>query len=62
MRGASAPAIHGRAGRRRAKLAGVRLPVIDYPIGPRSGFQGGDLAMPDIQIDAPGFDDADSLP
>ena len=43
------------------KLAGVRLPVIDYPIGP-IGIEGGDPAMPDIRIEPPGFDDADSLP
>jgi hypothetical protein len=37
------------------KLAGVRLPLIDYPIGP-IGVEGGP-AMPDIQVEPPGFDD-----
>ena len=42
------------------KLAGVPLPFVDYAVGPI----GGDHApgMPDIRIDAPGFNDADSLP
>ena len=42
------------------KLAGVRLPLIDYPIGPIGDERG--PGMPDVQIEAPGFDDADSLP
>jgi hypothetical protein len=42
------------------KLAGVPIPVIDYPIGP-IGIDA-DPRMPEIQIEAPGFDDADSLP
>ncbi len=37
------------------KLAGVRLPLLDYPIGP-IGVEGGP-AMPDIQIEPPGFGD-----
>lgn len=37
------------------KLAGVRLPLLDYPIGP-IGVEGGP-AVPDIQIQPPGFDD-----
>lgn len=39
------------------KLAGVPLPFIDYAVGP----VGGDRApgMPDIQIEAPGFDEFD---
>jgi hypothetical protein len=42
------------------KLAGVPLPFVDYAVGPI----GGDHApgMPDIRIEAPGFDEADSLP
>lgn len=43
------------------KMAGMRLPLIDYPIGP-IGIEGGDPVMPDIQIEPPGFDDADQLP
>jgi hypothetical protein len=38
------------------KLAGMRLPLIDYPIGP-IGANGGDPGMPDIQVEAPGFDE-----
>jgi hypothetical protein len=37
------------------KMAGVRLPLIDYPIGP-IGIDGGP-AMPGVQIEAPGFGD-----
>jgi hypothetical protein len=36
------------------KLAGVRLPLIDYPIGPM-GIEGPGPGMPDIQIEPPGF-------
>jgi len=36
------------------KAAGVRLPIIDYQIGI---FDGRGPAMPDVQIEAPGFDD-----
>ena len=39
------------------KAAGVRLPIIDYPIGPIGIFDGRGLAMPDVQIQPPGFDD-----
>jgi hypothetical protein len=39
------------------KAAGVRLPIIDYPIGPSGIFDGRGPAMPDVQIEAPGFDD-----
>jgi hypothetical protein len=42
------------------KMAGVRLPLIDYPIGP-IGIEA-DPVMPEINIEAPGFDDADQLP
>ena len=42
------------------KLAGVRLPLLDYPIGP-IGVDGGP-GMPNIQIEPPGFDDAQDLP
>ncbi|MBA2264342.1 MAG: hypothetical protein H0W10_06755 [Chloroflexi bacterium] len=38
------------------KLAGARLPLIDYPIGPM-GIDTPGPAMPDIQIEPPGFDD-----
>jgi hypothetical protein len=37
------------------KLAGVRLPLIDYPIGPIGVERG--PAMPDVQVEPPGFDD-----
>jgi len=36
------------------KLAGARLPLIDYPIGPM-GVDTPGPAMPDIQIEPPGF-------
>ncbi len=39
------------------KAAGVRLPIIDYPIGPIGIYDGRGPAMPDVQIQAPGFDD-----
>jgi hypothetical protein len=35
------------------KMAGVRLPLIDYPIGPM-GVEGGP-GMPDVELEAPGF-------
>lgn len=38
------------------KLAGVRLPLIDYPIGP-IGVDGPGPGMPDIEVQAPGFDE-----
>jgi hypothetical protein len=40
------------------KLAGVPLPFVDYAVGPI----GGDNApgMPDIQVEAPGFDEFDA--
>jgi hypothetical protein len=41
------------------KMAGMRLPLIDYPIGP-IGINGGDPAMPNIQLEAPGFDEFDA--
>lgn len=37
------------------KLAGVPLPFIDYPVGPAGEGRG--PGMPDIQVEAPGFDD-----
>ena len=43
------------------KMAGVRLPLLDYPIGP-IGIEGNGPGMPDVQIQAPGFDDAETLP
>lgn len=42
------------------KLAGVPLPFIDYAVGPFGEGRG--PGMPDIQIQAPGFDDANQLP
>lgn len=39
------------------KMAGVRLPLIDYPIGPIGNFNGQGPAMPDVQIEPPGFGD-----
>ena len=36
------------------KAAGVRLPVIDYPIGP-IGVDTPGPAMPGIQVEPPGF-------
>lgn len=36
------------------KVAGVRLPLIDYPIGPM-GLDTPGPAMPDIQVEPPGF-------
>lgn len=41
------------------RLAGVPIPLLDYPIGPIGGPGPG---MPDITIEAPGFDEVDSLP
>jgi len=37
------------------KMAGVRLPLIDYPIGPM-GIDGPGPGMPDVQVRPPGFD------
>ena len=34
------------------KLAGQRVPILDYPIGPFGGSVGG----PNIQIEPPGYD------
>lgn len=39
------------------KAAGVRLPIIDYPLGPIGIFDGRGPAMPDVQVEAPGFGD-----
>jgi hypothetical protein len=39
------------------KAAGARLPIIDYPIGPFGIYDGRGPAMPDVQIQPPGFDD-----
>lgn len=36
------------------KLAGVRLPLLDYPIGPM-GVDTPGPAMPNVQIEPPGF-------
>jgi hypothetical protein len=40
------------------KLAGVRVPVLDYPIGP-IGVEGRGPGMPDIAGRPPGFGDTD---
>lgn len=37
------------------KMAGMRLPLIDYPVGPMGVDRG--PAMPDVEIEAPGFGD-----
>ncbi len=37
------------------RLTGVRLPLIDYPLGP-IGTEAGP-AMPDVHIEPPGFGD-----
>ena len=37
------------------KLAGVALPFIDYAVGPFG--EGRSPGMPDIQVEAPGFDE-----
>jgi hypothetical protein len=42
------------------KMAGVRLPLIDYPIGPVG--EGHGPGMPDVEIQAPGYEDAQDLP
>lgn len=39
------------------KAAGVRLPIIDYPIGPFGIYDGRGPAMPDVQVEPPGFGD-----
>ncbi len=36
------------------KVAGVRLPLLDYPVGPM-GADTPKPAMPDVQIEPPGF-------
>lgn len=36
------------------KMAGVPLPLVDYPIGPMGIDTPG---MPDVEVDAPGFDE-----
>lgn len=39
------------------KMAGIDLPILDYPVGPIGVFDGRGPAMPDIQIEPPGFGD-----
>ena len=41
------------------KMAGVRLPLIDYPLGP-IGVEGPGPGMPDIQVEPPGFGEFDA--
>ena len=36
------------------RMAGVRLPLIDYPFGPVGG---GNPGVPGVEIEAPGFDE-----
>jgi hypothetical protein len=43
------------------KLAGVPVPLLDYPIGP-IGVEGRGPGMPDIEVRPPGFGDTDQLP
>ncbi len=38
------------------KMAGVRLPLIDFPLG-SVGVDGPGPGMPDVQIEPPGFGD-----
>ncbi|MDQ3549810.1 MAG: hypothetical protein M3439_13440 [Chloroflexota bacterium] len=38
------------------KMAGARLPLIDYPLGPMGADAPGP-GMPDIEVRPPGFDD-----
>lgn len=38
------------------KLAGVRLPLLDYPIGP-IGVDTPGPGMPNVQVEPPGFGD-----
>ena len=38
------------------KVAGMRLPLIDYPIGP-IGVDTPGPAMPNVQVEPPGFGD-----
>jgi hypothetical protein len=38
------------------KMAGVELPLLDYPLGP-FGTGGTGPGMTDIQVEPPGFDD-----
>jgi hypothetical protein len=40
------------------KMAGVPLPFIDYAVGPFGEGRG--PGMPDIQVEAPGFDEFDA--
>jgi hypothetical protein len=40
------------------KLAGVPLPFLDYAVGPVGGDR--PPGMPEIQVDAPGFDEFDA--
>ena len=42
------------------RMAGVRLPLIDYPLGPVG--DGAGPGMPDVVIEAPGFEDTGTLP
>lgn len=40
------------------KLAGVPLPLLDYPLGP-IGVDAPGPAVPNVRIEAPGFDEMD---
>ena len=37
------------------KMAGIRLPLVDYPIGPFGIYDGRGPALPEVQIQPPGF-------
>ena len=37
------------------KMAGMRLPLVDYPLGPVG--DGAGPGVPAVEIEAPGFDD-----
>lgn len=39
------------------RATGVPLPIIDYPIAPAGIFDGRGPAVPDVQIEPPGFGD-----
>lgn len=41
------------------KMAGVRLPLLDYPIGPMGVDTPGPI-MPGVEIEAPGFGDVEA--
>lgn len=42
------------------KVAGVPIPFVDYAVGPFGEGRG--PGMPEVRIEAPGFDDTEQLP